>query len=707
MTELSGSDSYRYQAYVSYSHKDEKWATWLHKKLEAYRVPRHLVGRKTSSGVIPRRIAPVFRDRDDLPTSNDLSTSVNEALRRSANLIVICSPAATQSRWVNEEILAFKRLGRSARIFCLIVEGDPGESFPEALCLHHDADGELTYKPAEPIAADARSGKDGKSDALLKLVAGIIGVGFDALKQRDLHRRHHRMVAVTATALSVMVLTLGLAIRATIAEREALESRAQAESQISFMLGDLRDRLEPVGKLDSLDAVGDRAIEYFESIEEDSLTPETLLIRSRAMRQIGEVRMAQGNLDAAMDAFQRSLSDAELLVSNDPNNNEAHFSLAQANFWIGYVHLERSELGDTLRHFQRYREIAQTLVDRQPDDERWLRELGYAHTNLGVLHKSSGEMGRALEQMQGAQIIAQTLVDRNPGDSQLLFDLGESTSWVGSALDALGDLDGALGQFRYEVAINQRVVEENPQNTTWNRGLSLAHRRLGEILEAQGKSDDALISYQSGLHIGEQLMLVEPNNVNWQRDVAVLRAGVGRIALALGDSQRALANFEIYTRTVKALLAQDSSKVRWQRDLAVSRIQTGNALMKIGELDAAGLIAAEAILILSKLQSEHPDDRLAIRHLSEAYLLKGRLEVLDNDEDAAREIWQRVLTLLETASSGTNDYRILNIQAQAFLHLDQVEAANPIIERLAKIGFADPTFVELCASRGLSARVLP
>ena len=135
MPGLSGSDSYRYKAYVSYSHKDEKWAAWLHKKLEAYRVPPHLVGRKTSSGVIPRRIAPVFRDREDLPTSNDLGTSVNEALRRSANLIVICSPAATRSRWVNEEILAFKRLGRSARIFCLIVEGDPWREFSRSVVL--------------------------------------------------------------------------------------------------------------------------------------------------------------------------------------------------------------------------------------------------------------------------------------------------------------------------------------------------------------------------------------------------------------------------------------------------------------------------------------------------------------------------------------------------------------------------------------------
>jgi len=707
MSVLSALNSCRYQAYVSYSHSDEKWAVWLHKKLETYRVPRRLVGCKTACGVIPKRIAPIFRDREELPTATDLSETVNKALRESANLIVICSPHAAASHWVNEEILTFKRLGRSARIFCLIVDGDPSESFPEALCLHHHADGELTYKSAEPIAADARSGKDGKSDALLKLVAGIIGVGFDALKQRDLHRRHYRMVAVTVVSLSIMVLTSVLAFRAYVAEQEALRHRAQAEDLIGFMLGDLREKLEPIGRLDVLDVVGDKSIDYFESLDSDDLTQKTLAIRSKALRQFGEVRMAQGHLDAAMEAFKKSLSDAELLVSNDPDDNEAHYSLAQANFWIGYVHLEQGKLGGTLPHFQRYREIAQTLVDRQPDDERWLRELGYAHTNLGALHKSRGEMGRALEQMQAAQTIAQTLVDLNPGDPQLLFDLGESTSWVGSTLDALGDLDGALGQFRDEVAIKQRVVKENPQNTTWNRGLSRAHRWLGEILEAQGKSDDALITYQSGLHIGEQLMLVEPNNVNWQRDVAVLRAGVGRIALALGDSQRALANFEIYTRTVEALLAEDSSKVRWQRDLANGQILTAIALGTTGDFEGAESVTEDVIRRLSGLLFEHPNDHEVVRLTSEAHLLHGELMLIAGNSEQAVAAWHESLGLIGPIAEGSKDYRILDIQAQVLLRLNLADDAEPIVQQLAAIGFADPTLVNLYSDKRSLAEVIP
>ena len=83
---------YQYRAFISYCHQDEKWGIWLHRALEGYRVPRNLVGRQTAKTLIPRRLTPIFRDRDELPTATDLGAVVSEALRRSDSLIVICSP---------------------------------------------------------------------------------------------------------------------------------------------------------------------------------------------------------------------------------------------------------------------------------------------------------------------------------------------------------------------------------------------------------------------------------------------------------------------------------------------------------------------------------------------------------------------------------------------------------------------------------------
>ena len=178
------SAEYKYRAFISYSHKDEKWASWLHKALETFKVPKYLVGETTGMGVVPERMGKVFRDREELSSSHSLGTELTQALKDSACQIVICSPNAAKSHWTNEEILTYKRLGRENRVFCLIVDGEPGadhaECFPEAVRFKMGADGVLSDESAEPIAADARPQGDGKLNAKIKLIAGMLGVGFDA-----------------------------------------------------------------------------------------------------------------------------------------------------------------------------------------------------------------------------------------------------------------------------------------------------------------------------------------------------------------------------------------------------------------------------------------------------------------------------------------------------------------------------------------------
>src|SRR3546814_6145126 len=192
-----------------------------------------MIGRQTPFGPIPERIAPVFRDRDELATSTNLGATLTQALERSSCQIVICSLAAAKSHWVNEEILAFKRLGREHRIFCLIVDGEPGasavadtaaqECFPDALIYTMGADGALTTLRSEPIAADARPGKDSKTDVRLKLVAGMLGVGLDELKQREANRRQRRLLALVAATTMGMLVTTGLATAAWRSEEHTSE----------------------------------------------------------------------------------------------------------------------------------------------------------------------------------------------------------------------------------------------------------------------------------------------------------------------------------------------------------------------------------------------------------------------------------------------------------------------------------------------------
>ena len=109
------------------------------------------------------------------------------------------------------------------------------------------------------------------------------------------------------------------------------------------MLGDLRRKLEPIGKLEVLDAVGDEAMAYFSTLGDRATDPERLS-RAKALRQIGEVRRTQGLLDDASIAFEESLRQITRLQKDSPLNDEFLFELGQSEFWVGQTAFERNDL---------------------------------------------------------------------------------------------------------------------------------------------------------------------------------------------------------------------------------------------------------------------------------------------------------------------------------------------------------------------------
>ncbi len=239
-TPASQPNEKRYWAFISYSHADTKEAEWLHKALEGFKIPTPLIGTESRNGIVPRRIFPVFRDRDELPTSADLGANLHAALRNSRYLVVICSPNSAKSIWVNAEVEFFKKTHGNSNVLCLIVSGTPGgsgesesaECFCPALRHHINSDGSAG-EPAEPIAADLRDAKDGRLRAFLKIVAGILGVDFDALYQREKRRQRKRALGFAAAA--AILAAIGLVFY------QRLDSVARSQSEVASEVKKMRE----------------------------------------------------------------------------------------------------------------------------------------------------------------------------------------------------------------------------------------------------------------------------------------------------------------------------------------------------------------------------------------------------------------------------------------------------------------------------------
>ena len=505
----------RYRAFLSYSHNDAHWARWLLRRLESYRVPARLVGTHGRAGAIPAKLGAVFRDRDELPTAGDLSSTIREALSESDALIVICSPSSARSQWVEAEVRAFMAQGRSDRIFCFIVEGDPAvdNCFAPATI----EDGRI------PLAADARPEGDGKDRAFLKLVAGILGVGYDALVQRETQRRNRRLAIVTAAALAGMTVTSGLAITAHVARNDAQRRQAQAEDLLGFMLGDLRKKLTKVGRLDVMRTVDDKATTYFAELDPRDLNDRALEEQARSLTGIGQVRLEEGNHEEAMRAFRQAYARTTALAARDPGNGQRLFDRAQAEYWIGNVAYVQGNLDEAQRWLTRYRDSALQLAAMDRKNFDWQKEAAYGYHNLAVLLNERKQHEAAEHAMKRELELFRGWVKQRPNDTQLRSEEAIVVSWLGTNAERQMRFDEAETWFTTLVGELDVVRKQEPDNAAWRKEWVDAQLLLAQSRFKRGDFAGARIAAEAANREADALVKHDPTNRMW-----LSQQGIGR-----------------------------------------------------------------------------------------------------------------------------------------------------------------------------------
>jgi tetratricopeptide (TPR) repeat protein len=623
-------DPARYRAFLSYSHRDAKWGTWLHKALESYRPPKQIVGTVTARGPVPKRLAPVFRDREELASATDLGTLLNEALRQSACQIVICSPSSARSKWVNEEILAFKRLGREDRIFCFIVGGEPNasddpahadeECFPPALRYKLGADGNLSTVRTEPIAADARPGKDGRNNAKLKLIAGLLGVGFDGLRQREQRRRQRQLFAIASGAIAGMVLTSGLATVALIAraqaQRQTVIAKREAETarQTTAFLVDLfriSDPSEARGNSLTAREVLDRGAARVET----QLAREPV-IQATLMDTLGTVYMGLGLYAQAKPLLETSASKRRKL---GPAETPA---LAVSLSHVGNLLTQRAEYPGAEAAYREAIALQKALPPDQRDDAALARTLFGLGQELGA----QGRSAEAERSFREALALQKRLFPGPNEDTARTLDelawtinerdLNEAVPMLQSAVamqralwgdqpypdyaNELNDL-GLLLRSKSEYTESERLLRES---------LAMQRRLLGDkhpsiaiglnniafVLHLKGDLDGANSTYQQALAMQRELL----GNVH--PEVASTLYNFAAVMEDSGDLRGAVEAVRESLHIYRALFPGDNP------DVARTMNRLGYLLTESGDYSTADPYLQDALKMRRRLFGEtHPE----------------------------------------------------------------------------------------------------
>ncbi|GAC15636.1 tetratricopeptide repeat protein [Aliiglaciecola lipolytica] len=508
-----------YRAFISYSHQDKVVASWLHKELERYRLPKKLIGKDTSLGAVPARLSPIFRDQDELPASGNLGHELQDALARSLFLIVICSPASAVSKWVNEEIRQFKVIHGADRVLALVVDGVPNakpgakqqECFAPALKFVVAADGTLTDEPSEPIAADLRKSADGKKLAKFKLISGLTGLRLDDLVQREAARRIRILVQISVASVLAAIFSVGLAIYANEQRLEANTQReiAEQESATARAVSDfLVSIFERANSLDeNPNAITARSILDRGSQRITDELADQPLVQSRLSATIARAYNNLGLFNQAIDIVDSTLAtsgvenSAAYLIKAEAlhRKGELELSMAAAKHAQNLVELEH--LGETTRvaakkradiariqaviHYQLGQHDAglvafgNALKELESVPEPNKVEIANTLQNRALLLSDAGEMVWAANDLARAK----ELVLASVGDQDIL--LGQIALAQAQVNFLSGNLEPALDQIKNAIAVLQRILEND------NPTLADAYSMLGQIQHALGDLDQA------------------------------------------------------------------------------------------------------------------------------------------------------------------------------------------------------------------------
>jgi tetratricopeptide (TPR) repeat protein len=557
-------DEYKYRAFISYSHRNSGWASWLHRALEGYRPPRPLIGTATAHGPVPKRLHPVFRDRDELASDTDLGTAILAALAGSACQIVICSRTAAKSRWVDEEILAFKRLGREDRIFCLIVDGEPNatdlpgradeECFPRALRYRLGPDGALSDVRTEPIAADCRPGKDGKNNAKLKLIAGLLGVGFDALKRREQQRRARRLAVITGAATCGMVLMSGLAVYALVQRTAAQKQTVRAEAEAATAQATTKFLVDLFKISDPGEARGN-TVTAREMLDKGALRVDKELaqqpaIQATLMDTLGTVYMGLGLYDQAKPLLERAVSTRRSRSLDDP------LALSQALSHLGDLLMLRAELDAAEKAYLE----ALKVEALRPNALAVQVQLANTQYGFGVLLAQQGRYPEAERNLREALARQQALYGTaHPDIARTLKDLAQTVADGGDGQAALPLMEMAVAMQR-----KLRGTEPHPD-------LASAINDLALLLESRGQYDAAETLYAESLAMKRRLFGEQhPEVANALENLATDLSDEGDLARAEPLYRRSLTMW-------RALLGEDHPEVATAlHNLAALEYDRGN-----------------------------------------------------------------------------------------------------------------------------------
>ncbi|HTR52357.1 MAG TPA: protein kinase [Kofleriaceae bacterium] len=499
------------------------------------------------------------------------------------------------------------------------------------------------YRTASELAADLR-----------RFLGGQL-VGAHSYSTRQLLARwlkRHKTAAIVAAIAMLVVAAVSAVSVARIVDAQhvasdqrelAIRQRDKAEDLVSFMLDDLRPRLERVGKLDVLDDVTNKARGYFD--QADGIDTVKNVVRQADIHiEVGDVQLAQGHPNAAIPEACAALSLAWWSSIVDPGGTDW-----RPDVTAGRVQLARAMqiAGRNLAALDEFRAALAAArdvvrVNPTPDAQRDANQIRRAVAEL-LVH--AGRYDEAIAEVRAAIAASERLAADHPS-AMTRRDVAAGQSYLGTMLANHGDGRGALVAFRASLAILDQLAASDPGDMNAQTDLQVVHGDIAETLGDVGDRSAGLADARAALAIATKLAEREPNNQLWQSRLAAAHELVG-IAIGDHDPKRACAELRAALAICEALVASHPDNADALRGLSVSQDRLARGLLEADDLRGALGVYRDELVIRQRLAARDPNDASLQELEAETYLNLANVQAGLHDVRGASRSYRSALALIE------------------------------------------------------------
>jgi tetratricopeptide (TPR) repeat protein len=583
-----------YDAFISYSHaKDRAIAAALQSVVQTLGKPWYR-----------RRALRVFRDDTSLSATPGLWPSIEDALARSRYLILLASPEAAASPWVDKEVATWLATKGGDTLLIALTDGD---------IFWDDASSDFGWRGERPLPAALRGGfaqepkwvdlrpyRAGASPSDTRflelgadLAAAVHGMPKEDLLSQEV-RQQRRALTLAWSAVGSLVVLAGAAgwqwRAAVTAERVAVEQRLRAEaalaraqvlltgtSKSTAIVGEMFD----AGNLPT--AVARQIVEVLRStyteLAHNRVDPSVAPAQLRAMDMLARSHFAVGDIKAALHVAMAQRELATGLAKLDAANDDWQQLLADAHKRIGIALRRQGRTADALAAFEANKTVVARLVRDLPDDRARRRELAIILEIISDTLRAQGNLAGAYAENNASLALYEALGSR--------WDVANSRLRAGDIHWDQGNLELALAAFREALAITaEPAADPTPRvepERNWKWSAALAYLRIGNALRIGGDLDGALEHYRDYTRLADQMEARDPRNEVWLRHKSRSRAMTGDMLFAKGAFMAARSDYEGAQAIARALLRRDAGNRLAQQELLESYRRFGDVALAQGQ----------------------------------------------------------------------------------------------------------------------------